>query len=142
MHNLLEQYPNSTEVVKNWFMELMIESLNDDSVPEDFKEYMRQQGIDNDKLAKIIESNPRVLFDVFDANGVIINVVYTENGFTWDIGHVKNIQFYSSRKGAEMDAIETAFKMLDDKLNVIISETPNDEGQDSTTGDSEVPAEK
>ena len=122
MYKLLEDYPNATEVVREWFMEQMIESFKDQNVPEEFKEFMRQQGIDNDKLIKVIESNPRVLFDVFDDNGLIINVIHVGNGFSWNVADAKSIKLYSSRKNAEVDAVEITFKMLDEKLNVTLNE--------------------
>jgi glycyl-tRNA synthetase beta subunit len=137
MYNLLEKYPYATEKLREWFMQKMIESLEDQAVPEDFKAFMRSQGVPNDKLATIFKENPRALFDVFDANNVIINVLHTndDDKFTWNVNNVKNIQQYSSRREAEKDAVERAFQLLDEKLNIIVSETKNDEGQDSTTGD-------
>jgi len=138
MHNLLENCPNVTEVIQLWFTELMIESLNDDSVPEEFKEHMRQQGISTEQIVKILEGNPRVLFDVFDANGVIINILYKKGSFYWNIDDfTEQLQSYSYRKLAESDAIERAFYILEDKLKPTLNE-----GQDSATSDSEVPAEK
>lgn len=138
MHNLLEKYPYATEAVRDWFMGKMIESFKDQNVPSDFKEYMRQQGIPNDRLAQMIQGNPRVLFDVFDDNNVIINVLCIYKGFTWDVGDVKSVQVYSSRKEAEGAAVERAFQILDEKLNIIVSETKNDERPDSTTSDNKI----
>lgn len=138
MHNLLENCPNVTEVVKLWFTELMIESLNDGSVPEEFKEHMRQQGVSTEQIVKILEGNPRVLFDVFDANDVIINVLYKKGLFYWNIDDfTEQLQSYSNRRLAESDAIRSAFNILEEKLKPTL-----DEGQDSTTGDSEVPTEE
>ena len=132
MIDLLEKYPYTADVVRQWFMGKMIESFKDQSVPAEFKEYMRQQGISNERLSKILVDNPRVLFDVFDDNNLIINIIYTEQGFTWDVEDVKSIQYYSSRKAAEVTAVERAFRILDERLNIIVSETKNNEGQDST----------
>lgn len=133
MYKLLENYPNATEVIRSWFMDQLVSSFKDQSVPEEFKEFMRQQGIADDKIVKIVESNPRVLFDVFDDNGLIINVIHTGNGFSWNVADVKSIKLYSSRKDAEVDVIEIAFKMLDEKLNVTLNER-----SDSTEGNNEV----
>jgi hypothetical protein len=133
MHSLLEKYPYATDVVRQWFMDKMIESFKDQSVPQDFKDFMRKQGIPNENIVKILDGNSRALFDVFDDNNLIINVIYTEQGFTWDVEDVKSVQYYASRKDAEYAAVERAFQILDEKLNIIISETPNNEGQDSTT---------
>lgn len=131
---LLENYSYAADAVREWFMSKMMESFKDDSVPADFKEFMRKQGVPNDRIVKLVEDNPRVFFDAFDDNGVIINIVCTENGFTWNVGDVKNVQFYRYRKDAEQAAVERAFIILDEKLNILISETTNNEGPDSTTG--------
>lgn len=138
MRNLLENCPNVTEAIQLWFTELMVESLNDGSVPEEFKEHMRQQGVPKEQIVKILEGNPRVLFDLFDANGVIINILYKKGSFYWNIDDfTEQLQSYSHRKLAETDAIERAFYILEDKLKPTLND-----GQDSTTGDSEVPTEE
>jgi len=136
MNKLLETYPYAADAIKKWFMGKMIESFKDQDVPAEFKEYMRQQGISNDKLSKILIDNPRVLFDVFDENQLIINIIHTDVGFTWDVADVKSVGYYPSRREAEIAAVERTFRILNDKLDIIISETKNNEGPDSTTSGS------
>lgn len=121
-NELLDLYPISTEVVRDWFMEKMAESFKNQELPKDFKDFMREQGIPNDKLIKLIDVNPRVLFDVFDENGVIINVLYADGRFTWDVNTVKSLDSYSSRRVAESAAVQRAFQILNDKLNVTLVE--------------------
>ena len=121
-NDLLDLYPIATEVVRDWFMEKMAESFKNQELPKDFKEFMREQGIPNDKLVKLIDVNPRVLFDVFDDNGVIINVLYADGKFTWDVNTVKSLDSYSSRREAESAAVQRAFQILNDKLNVTLVE--------------------
>ena len=118
----LELYPIATEVVRDWFMEKMAESFKNQELPKDFKEFMREQGIPNDKLVKLIDVNPRVLFDVFDDNDVIINILYASGTFIWSIGDVKGGNPYSSRRDAESAAVQHAFQILNDKLNVKLIE--------------------
>ena len=137
MNDILEKFPHATEVVRDWFVEKMKESLNTQDLPDNFKDFMRQQGLPNDRLLKLFAENPRILFDVFDDNGVIINVMYHDNIFTWDVNYtksevpygVKSVDIYSSRRMAEVHAVERAFQILNDKLNITLNE-----GQDSTTG--------
>jgi hypothetical protein len=117
---LLEKYSKAAIVIKQWFLEKMLESLKDESLPETFKEYARQQEIDNDKIGKLIDGNPRTLFDVFDENDLSINIVRTPNrteGWEWEIMQesVEN-SICKSRKEAELFAIEAAFKLLNEKL--------------------------
>ena len=116
---LLEKYPLSTEVVREWFMQKMIESVRgDDEVPEDFKNFMLEQGIDNNRMATIIDSNPRMLFDVFDENDIIIIIGHHENfGFNYAVCEDEDQQrYYKTRKEAESFAIEVAFEILENKL--------------------------
>lgn len=129
MNDLLENCPHATEVVREWFIEKMAESFKNEQLPDNFKDMMRQQGVPNDKLIKLIDVNPRVLFDVFDENGVIINVLHSNGKFTWDVNTVKSLDSYSSRREAETPAVQRAFQILNDKLNITLNE-----GQDSTTG--------
>jgi hypothetical protein len=120
---LLENYPHTAEVVRAWFLEQMIESLKDETVPDDFKNFMREQGVQYDKLAVMIDANPRMLFDVFDENDVIIIIKYHENfGFTWAVEEADDQSFYKTRKEAELFAIEKAFEILETKLTPVVQE--------------------
>lgn len=121
-NELLDLYPIATEVVRDWFMDKMAESFKNQELPDNFKNLMREQGITNDKLVKLIDVNPRVLLDVFDDNGVIINVIHVNGVFSWNVNTVKNLNSYSSRREAESAAVQRAFQILDDKLNVTLIE--------------------
>jgi hypothetical protein len=121
-NELLDLYPIATEVVRDWFMDKMAESFKNQELPDNFKNLMREQGITNDKLVKLIDVNPRVLFDVFDDNGVIINIIHVNGVFSWNVNTVKNLNSYSSRREAESAAVQRAFQILDDKLNITLIE--------------------
>ena len=122
MIELLETYPKAAVKIKEWFLEKMLDNLKktDDTVPEEFKDYVRQQGIDDDKIAKIIGNNPRALFDVFDNNQLYIKIdifIGEAPKFNWSINAEEGgTSFYSSRIEAEKDAVAKAFQMLNDKL--------------------------
>lgn len=114
---LLENYPHTAVVVRAWFLEQMIESLKDENVPDDFKNFMRDQGIENDKLAVMIDANPRMLFDVFDENDLFIEIfMYPDVTFTCKIGNEATTNSWKTRKEAELFAIDAAFEMLENKL--------------------------
>lgn len=116
---LLEKNPLSAEIVRAWFMERMIESLKDENVPDEFKDYMREQGIDNDKLGTMIDINPRMLLDVFDANDIIIETSLYPNGeFTIKIGNEATTNSWKTRKEAELFAIDAAFEILEKQLTL------------------------
>jgi hypothetical protein len=125
---LLEKYPLSTEVVREWFINKMVESVKgDDTVPEDFKNYMLEQGIPNDKLCIFIDSSPRSLFDAFDENDIIIYfmIFSSPEGVRFSPAiHTGNNEVkpntigdqYKTRKEAELVAVEKAFEILEQQL--------------------------
>jgi hypothetical protein len=117
---LLETYPKTADVIKEFYNKKMIDSLEGDGdVPEDFKEMIRSQSFDSEYVAPFIDNNPRFLFDVFDVNDIYIQIsVDLENNcfrYSFDGGKVESND-YESRTLAEKAAIESAFQMLNDKL--------------------------
>jgi|688.fasta_scaffold1247845_1 hypothetical protein len=138
---LLEKHPHTAEVVKAWFVEQMIESLKDETVPDEFKDFMREQGVQYDKLAVMIDANPRMLLDVFDENDVIIIIKYHENfGFTWAVEEADDQSFYKTRKEAELSAIEVAFDILENKLKPVLEDGESNIATDDS-GDDQVHTE-
>ena len=124
---LLEKHPYTAEVVKAWFVEKMIESLKTEDVPDDFKNFMREQGVEYDKLAVMIDANPRMLLDVFDDNDVVIETSLYPNGeFTIKIGNQATTNSWKTRKEAELFAIDAAFDILEDKLKPVLEDGESD----------------
>jgi hypothetical protein len=112
---LLEAYPKAGQVVRQWFLEQMLEGLKDKNLPEDFKKFVREQDIDNDKIGKLIDASPRALFDVFDNHKLYVNIRMSTGVWVWEVNsHI--VSNTSSRKEAERLAIEEAFKLLNEKL--------------------------
>jgi hypothetical protein len=109
---LLEQYPKTTALIKEWYLDRMLESFKDETVPEDFKEMMRAQPIDDNVIAKMIDGIPRSLFDFFDNHEIYISIKhYPEQGFSHD-----GPPYYNTRRESEIVAIEEAFIWLEKKL--------------------------
>jgi hypothetical protein len=117
-NELLQNHPFATEVVREWFIEKMQKSFVSSDVPEDFKEMMRKQGLPDEKLIKMFQNSPRVLFDVFDENGIRINIVYDyfKEMFKWGINSFTSEERYPSRIEAEHASVKVAFATLEDKL--------------------------
>lgn len=114
---LLQKYPLAGKVVKDWFVRTMLESVEDQNVPEEFKNYVLEQGVEDDKVAALIDVNVRVLFDVFDENEIHIGIL-TPPDWSWEIspGYTEN-GVCKSRKEAERAAVEAAFEILEQKLS-------------------------
>jgi hypothetical protein len=117
--DLLETYPMAAEVINEFYRSKMLESLKTENVPEDFKELLRHQEFDNQYVATFIDSNPRILFDVFDAHDIYVQIsVDVENKrfrYSFDGGQVESND-YELRILAEKAAIEEAFQLLNDNL--------------------------
>jgi hypothetical protein len=121
--DLLEKNENATNIIRDWYLEKMMTGFEDKNVPEDFKKAMKEKGITNDALSKMIDGVPRILFDVFDENNVIIQI-NTKNSFSYSINGGEIISGgFNTRKEAELAAIEQAFELLEKK----IKETNNEE---------------
>lgn len=117
MLELLETYPKTTIVVKQWLLDKLLESLKDDSLPEDFKQYVREQGIDNNKVNKMLNGSPRSLFDTFDGHKIYVETIVDNSGeFWWKIGETQSPIGYKFRINCDKAAIEEAFKQLEAKL--------------------------
>jgi hypothetical protein len=127
---LLEQNPESAKLICSYYLEVMLESLNDESLPEDFKDHVREQAMDNRNIAAILDGNPRNLFDFFDDQSLFINIM-TEKGETFsykiiinEIG-VSSTLMAKTRKEAEKEAIIAAIGMLETRLTNSIIDKEN-----------------
>jgi hypothetical protein len=137
--DLLEKYPLAGNMIKGWFMKSMLESFKDDSVPDEFKEFMLEQGIEDDKIGTLIDINPRMLFDVFDDNNIRIHICVgsdvSSNNFSFHIASdviktdvsqgesVKDLtNDFKTRKETEIKAIQYAFELLEIKLSPKVEE--------------------
>ena len=127
---LLEQNPESAKLICSYYLEVMLESLNDDSLPEDFKDHVRSQGMDNNNIAAILDGNPRNLFDFFDSHNMYITVTcFSDGSFSYsiiaDIGTSGTSEVYKTRKEADKNAVETAIKQLELTLTKSVSDKEN-----------------
>jgi adenine C2-methylase RlmN of 23S rRNA A2503 and tRNA A37 len=115
---ILERNPFSAKLVKEWMYNKLVESIKkENNVPEDFKQYMLEEGISIESLIIFIEANPRNLFDLFDDYKIIIEIfLYPNNEFTCKIGNQATTNSWKERKDCEWSAIEAAFDILEDQL--------------------------
>jgi hypothetical protein len=123
---LLEKHTLTAKIIRDWFLKKMMESFKDETVPEEFKQYMIDQGVENEKVATLIDVNPRMLLDVFDENEIYIHIEPFCNELEKQLQSFgyrilfndympKNMEF-KNRKEAELFAIEAAFEILEQQL--------------------------
>jgi len=124
--DLLSKYPLVAEEVREWFFEKMTESLQDETVPEDFKKSVMSEAITDERLAVMIDAQPRSLFDVFDEHEISINIERTPNSveeWSWNVmQHGEDHTGCASRKEAETKAIIYAFEILEEQLTPKLQE--------------------
>jgi hypothetical protein len=121
---LLEAYPKAAETVVKYYSEQFIKSIEAGDVSDEIKEYAKGQTIDLEYVATFMDINPRGLFDVFDSNGVYIEILVdlTKDdalfSYVIDGNIMSNVEgvLYNSRIEAEKVSIEKAFELLNDKL--------------------------
>lgn len=119
---LFEKYPKTTIVTKQWFLQKMLDNINDANVPEDFKETVKNMEITEKTISDVVSPSPRSLFDLFDSNKVYIQInVYqlgasTEFSFNILGEDIKTVNMWDNRIDAEKAAIEQAFVILNNKL--------------------------
>jgi hypothetical protein len=124
---LLQENPYAAKVIKEYYVDLMLNSLDESSLPENFKDFLREQGIDDDKVAQMMEANARNVYDVLDENGFVISITYdaTFEKFSWYINGDQHKIICSTRKEAENQAVAAAVYRLERKLNPEINEDEN-----------------
>jgi hypothetical protein len=113
--DLLETYPRAAEEIAEFYRSKMLESLNTQDVPDEFKDMVKGQEFDNQYIATFIDANPRILFDVFDSNEVFIQINVPNFSYSINEGDVI-AGSWPNRIEAERAAIEQAFQILNDKL--------------------------
>ena len=115
---IIKKFPLSIQLIKEWYHAKMLEALTDKSISEEFAKYMLEQGVPDELIVTTLEDNPRMLFDIFDANNVIIETsLYPDNTFTIKIGKQGTTQSWKTRKEAEAFALEAAFDILEEGLS-------------------------
>jgi hypothetical protein len=118
---LLKENPKSTKVIHDYYLNFMLDSLKDGSLPEEFKNFVREKGLEEHNIVEMIEGNPRTLFDVFDKHGIIISITYNRaaNKFCYFINEYEDKTHFDTRKEADKDAVATALNSLEAKLNAL-----------------------
>lgn len=119
MIELLKENPKTAKLLHDYYINLMIESSTD--LPAHFAEYIRDQGLEMSNIASMMETAPRNLFDVFDEQGIFINISTTNNGKSYQCDVSQDLkgesQGANTRKEADLKGVISAIGMLEKKLN-------------------------
>lgn len=116
--SLLNKYSLSAKEVTEFFNKKLLNSISKDKeTPEEFKQFMLEEGFPLYRIADIINAQPRTLFDFFDEYDVIIEIiVYPDKTFSCKIGNQATTNSWKTRVEAEVFSIEAAFEILEKNL--------------------------
>jgi hypothetical protein len=116
---LLQENPDAAKIIKEYYVELMLNSLDEADLPEHFKEFLKDQGIDDEKVAQMMEANARNVYDVLDENGFVISITYDAEfkKFSWYVNDDAHKIVCDSRKQAENEAVAASIFRLQRKIN-------------------------
>jgi hypothetical protein len=116
---LLQENPDAAKVIKEYYNKIMLSRIDESGLPENFIEFMKDQGLDDEKVAQMMEANARNVYDVLDENGFVISMNWDMafNKFSYHINDDQYKLLYDSRKEAESAAVNVAIHRLQNKLN-------------------------
>jgi hypothetical protein len=123
---LLDANPKAASLIHDFYLNAMLNALDDQSLPDNFKEFTREKGLPMENIAAMIDANPRQLFDVFDEHKIFIEIL--RDNRTGHFQTVVNEEFgnaYSIRKDAEKQAVEEAINQLESKLTDLVNDKKN-----------------
>ncbi len=118
---ILKTYPAAAKVITAWLLKELIASCDKPEIPGDFKDFVIQTGLSEERVADIIDDSPRMLFDVFDAHNIFIDINKSSKGFQTNVYKGDNILVgdgygYNTRKEADSHGLKIAFETFNDDL--------------------------
>jgi hypothetical protein len=116
-----DAYPKAWEAIREQLFEDLKKTT--EGVPDDFAKAVIEMGIPDYKIDYAIEQNPRLLFDVFDVFNLFIHITHSVNGFSTKVllwfSNISEEILSKTRKEADYNGVELAFKTLEIQLNSI-----------------------
>jgi hypothetical protein len=119
---LLKKYPTATKAIIEFLTEELIESCKSTEIPEEYKAYVLERGIESSMVCAVIDRNPRLMFDALDAHGIFCEIACAVHSFGVKVyskiemhPYLENIP---TRKEADRHAIELGFSILEKQLIV------------------------
>jgi hypothetical protein len=121
---ILDANPKAASLIHDYYLNKMLDALEDDKLPENFKDFAREKGLPFENIVAMLEVNPRQLLDFFDDEDIYINVTRyvasIDNKAHCILDHnstVKSKNVFDTRKEAELEGVKLAIEMLEKKLN-------------------------
>ena len=120
---ILDANPKAASLIHDYYLNKLLDSLEDDNLPAEFKEFAREKGLPIENIVGMMEANPRQMLDFFDEQEIHINVTRykASDGNIYSTldsnSTVKTIKVFNTRKEADLEGVTLAIQMLEEKLN-------------------------
>jgi len=127
----LEKFPNVLDALREHYTKKLEDSIKQtESIPDDFKEMLKERGITDDTIIAVINENPAALFYFFDGYKMYINITtFSDGSFSYsiigDVASLGSTETFSSRKEAEKEVIKQAITQLEATLTKSVSSKEN-----------------
>lgn len=115
---IVEKFPLSTEIIRQWALKKITDSFTGNVDVEDFEKFLLEKGVHLSQIVDIIDSNPRILFDIFDEHKIYINIIRVFDIFQASVFESDKLGEFKTRKEAELEAIILAFSILEEDLSL------------------------
>jgi hypothetical protein len=120
---ILDANPKAASLIHDYYLNKLLDSLEDDNLPAEFKEFAREKGVPMENIAAMLEANPRQMLDFFDEREIYINITRykASDGNTYSIldhnSTVSSSKVFNTRKEADAAGVLLAIELLEEKLN-------------------------
>lgn len=120
---ILDANPKAASLIHDYYLNKLLDSLEDDNLPQEFKEFAREKGLPIENIVAMLDANPRQMLDFFDEQEIHINVTRykASDGNIYSTldsnSTVKTIKVFNTRKEADLEGVTLAIQMLEEKLN-------------------------
>jgi adenosylcobinamide amidohydrolase len=116
---LLQENPHAAKVIKEYYNKVMLSRVDESGLPEHYIEFLKDQGLDDENVAQMMEANARNVYDVLDDNGFVISILYDAEfkKFSWYVNDDQHKIVCNTRKEAENEAVAACIFRLERKLN-------------------------
>jgi hypothetical protein len=120
---ILDANPKAASLIHDYYLNKLLDSLEDDNLPAEFKEFAREKGVPMENIAAMLEANPRQMLDFFDEQEIYINITRykASDGNTYSIldhnSTVSSSKVFNTRKEADTAGVHLAIELLEEKLN-------------------------
>lgn len=120
---ILDANPKTASSIHDYYLNLLLDSLEDENLPPEFKEFAKEKGVPFENIVAMMEANPRQMLDFFDEQEIYINVTRykASDGNVYSIldhnSTVSSSKVFKTRKEADLEGVKLAIEMLEEKLN-------------------------